>query len=189
MTDGSIVTVFGSSRPVPGDPEYRLAYEVGRELSSAGLAICTGGYGGVMEAAARGARELQSSPVDPGHRTIGVVARAFAGRMPNYWIDRVITVDSMVDRLLKLVSLGDAYVVLRGGTGTLLELATVWEFMNKQTMRKKPTVIVGPFWDPVVKTVRDELAHEGNLKKAGYLTSVATPAECVAVLRAQLPEH
>ncbi len=184
MTTGRIVTVFGSSRPVAGDPEYRQAYEVGRMLAAEGFIICTGGYGGVMEAAARGARELPASPMDPGHRTIGVVARAFAGRKANRWIDRVITVDSMVDRLLKLVSLGDAYVVLRGGTGTLLELATVWEFMHKNVMQQKPAVIVGSFWDAVVRTVGDEVQREG---KTGLSVSVVSTAEeCAAALRERL---
>ncbi len=189
MKPGKIVSVFGSSRPVAGDAEYRIAYDVGRELALSGLVVCTGGYGGVMEAAARGARELPSSPLDSGHRTIGVVARAFAGRTANRWIDRVITVDSLVDRLLKLISLGDAYVVLRGGTGTLLELAAVWEFMNKHVMQEKPAVIVGPHWDAVVKTISDELIREGRGPGAGYVTVVRSPAECASTIRTRLSER
>jgi hypothetical protein len=181
--------VFGSSRPVPDDPEYRLAHDVGRELAAAGFVVCNGGYGGMMEASARGAKEAPSSPVEPGRRTIGVIASAFAGRSANRWIDRVIVVDSMVDRLLKLISLGDAYVVLKGGTGTLLEFAAVWEFMNKRVMQEKPIVIVGPFWDGVVKTLRDELAWEGLTECTKYVTVTATPAECARVLRSRFSDR
>ncbi len=186
MTRGRIVSVFGSSRPVPDDPEYDLARAVGREIAAAGFVVCTGAYGGVMEAAARGAHEAPDSPLEPGKRTIGVAAAAFAGRSPNRWIDRVITVDSMVDRLLKLISLGDAYVVLKGGTGTLLELAAVWEFMNKQMMLQKPLIVVGSFWDTVIRAMNDELTWEGRETCTSYVTRAATPAECASVLRTRL---
>ena len=51
------VAVFGSSEPVEGELLYAVARDVGRELALAGYAVATGGYGGVMEAASRGARE------------------------------------------------------------------------------------------------------------------------------------
>ena len=189
MTQGKIVTVFGSSRPVAGDPEYQQAYDVGRLLAVEGIVVCTGGYDGVMEAAARGAKEASGAETLSGQQTIGIVARSFAGRSPNKWIDRVITVDSMIDRLLKLLSLGDAYVVLRGGTGTLLELAAVWELMNKKAMQEKPVIIVGSSWDPVITTVSDELRREGNRGAPNLIKIVATPPECVDDLRERFSDR
>jgi uncharacterized protein (TIGR00730 family) len=181
---GNIVTVFGSSRPVAGDPAYRLAYEVGAELAGAGFTVCNGGYGGTMEGSARGARESKTSRVPPDQRTIGVIATGFGRRSANRWIDKIIKVDTMVERLLKLVSLGDAYVVLRGGTGTLLEFAAVWEFMNKTIMPEKPIVVVGPFWDSVLKTLREEAAWEGLGDCTRFVHVVHTPPECAAKVRA-----
>ena len=55
MRDERIITVFGSSRPLPEETDYQEALELGRRLAAAGFAICSGGYGGVMEAASRGA--------------------------------------------------------------------------------------------------------------------------------------
>ena len=52
----NVITIFGSSRPVKGDEEYQLAYEVGKQLSLAGFTVCNGGFGGIMEASARGAK-------------------------------------------------------------------------------------------------------------------------------------
>jgi predicted Rossmann-fold nucleotide-binding protein len=52
-----IITVFGSSRPEDGHADYVESLELGRALAAAGFAVCTGGYGGVMEAVSRGARE------------------------------------------------------------------------------------------------------------------------------------
>ena len=52
-----IVTVFGSSRPRAGDADYEEARTLGRALAKHGFSVCSGGYGGVMEAASRGAKE------------------------------------------------------------------------------------------------------------------------------------
>ena len=51
-----VISVFGSSRPRPGDAEYADAQSLGTELARKGFVVCTGGYGGVMEAASRGER-------------------------------------------------------------------------------------------------------------------------------------
>jgi len=176
-----VVTVFGSSRTRQGEHDYEIAYNVGRELATAGFTVCNGGYGGTMEASARGAK-------DAGGDTIGVITKSFPGSTANRWIKTVIEENTLVDRLLKLVSLGDAYVVLRGGTGTLLELAAVWEFMNKNIIREKPIVVVGGFWNGVVKTLKEELAWEGVGDSGRFVTLVDSPDACAAVLRNTMHE-
>jgi uncharacterized protein (TIGR00725 family) len=128
-----------------------------------------------MEASARGATEA-------GGDTIGITTKAFPGKPPNEWIDTVVATDSLVERLLKLISTADAYIVLKGGTGTLLELAAVWEFMNKTMMDEKPIIVIGNFWNEVVRTLNDELAWEGLENCTKFVTRVADPAECAKVL-------
>ena len=179
MAARKVISVFGSSSPAPADPEYVLAYELGAALARAGYTVCNGGYGGIMEASARGAREA-------GGQTIGVVAAAFGDRQPNSWIESVVTTDSLVERLLKLVALGDAYVILKGGTGTLLEFAAVWEFVNKRMMQEKPIIVVGGFWNGLVKTLKEELAQEGAAGGTGHVIVVDSPGACVRVLNERL---
>ena len=179
---GQIVTVFGSSRPREGDPEYALAYAVGSELARNGFTVCNGGYGGTMEASAKGAR-------DAGGKTIGVVARVFAGKQANPWIEETITTNTLVDRMMELISQGDAYTILKGGTGTLLELAAVWEFMNKGMMKEKPIVVVGNFWEGVLRTLNEELAWEGLDNCTKYVTAVASPVECASFISEQLGKN
>jgi predicted Rossmann-fold nucleotide-binding protein len=70
-----IVTVFGSSRPREGDAQYAQARELGAALAEKGIIVCSGGYGGVMEAVSRGAKEA-------GGRTLAVTAQFFKGRGP-----------------------------------------------------------------------------------------------------------
>ena len=165
------MTIFGSSRPGETEPEYELALQLGRALAEAGYAICNGGYGGTMEASARGAREAH------GH-TIGVTVRSF-GRTVNPWIAEEMATDSLMERILKLIQTGDAYVVLKGSTGTLLELAAVWEFANKGFMRQKPILILGDFWEGVVQTLKGELDREGLENCTRFVERVDTPEACV----------
>jgi hypothetical protein len=172
------ISVFGSSRPQPEDPEFQLAYNVGKELGTAGFVVCNGGYGGIMTASARGAK-------DAGSRTIGVTSTIFT-RTVNQWIDREVKTQSMMERLLTLMELGDGYVVLKGGTGTLLELACVWEFINKGFIPEKPIVVLGSFWSGVVETLREELVWEGLGDCTKFVKQAGTPQECAALLTEML---
>ncbi len=65
---GRIVSIFGSSRPRPGESEYDEAFELGKEIARAGYTVCNGGYEGIMEASSRGAEESGGS-------AIGVICR------------------------------------------------------------------------------------------------------------------
>ena len=172
-----VITVFGSSRPVNGESEYQLAYEVGKQLSLAGYKVCNGGFGGIMEASARGAKDV-------GGKTIGVTFN-IKGRVANPWIDEIIHFPALIDRMMKLVELGDAYVVLKGGTGTLLELAAVWEFINKGLLAKKPIVIIGGFWQNVVETLREESLWEGAGDCTKFIHRASSPEECATFLKQQ----
>ncbi len=133
--DEKIVTVFGSSRPALGDKEYEEARELGNALAKRGFAVCTGGYGGVMEAVSRGAKEN-------GGKTYGVTAEFFQ-RKANEWVDVEVRKKTWQERLFGLVELGDGFVACKGGTGTLVELAVVWEMLNKSVIKTKPSWFLG----------------------------------------------
>ena len=169
-----VISVFGSSRPQPGDAEYQLAFDTGKLLAGAGFTVCNGGYGGIMEATAKGAKT-------GGGTTIGVVS-SFFSVTANPYIDRTVVTEALTDRLLKLIELGDAYIILKGSTGTLLELAAVWEFINKGVIRAKPVVLIGNFWTPVLTTLRNELLYEGKGELSSIVKVAASPEECVKIL-------
>lgn len=173
-----VVSIFGSSHPVEGHADYRVAYEIGAELGRSGFKICNGGYGGVMAASARGAKEAGAS-------TIGVTTDFYKSRV-NPWIDKEIKLPTPMDRLLMLVELGEAYVVLKGGTGTLLELACVWEFINKNVVKEKPIVVFGDFWTPVIGALRKQGLEEGIGDVTRFVQRIDTPQECARVLLEKL---
>lgn len=177
--DEKIITVFGSSRPRTGDPHYQEALTLGRALAERDFSVCTGGYAGLMEAVSHGAREA-------GGRALGVTARFFESRA-NPWVSEEIRVDTWQDRLFELIRKGDGYVACRGGTGTLVELAVVWEMLSKGVMEPKPIVILGDFWRPVIERVREgEPGHpSARGERDGPLIQAATsPAEAAEYLAA-----
>jgi len=141
------ITLFGTGKAKPGDSAYAQAYEVGKLLAQTGFTIANGGYGGTMLAAAKGASEA-------GGKIIGVTCSAFKQSIANEYISREIVTDSLNERLNTLIKLGQGYVVLPGGTGTLLELAKVWELKNKGFLETgTPIILVGRFWKPLLDLI------------------------------------
>ncbi|HTW23042.1 MAG TPA: LOG family protein [Candidatus Baltobacteraceae bacterium] len=172
-----VVTVFGSGRLRDGDPHYAEARQLGAQLAARGFRICSGGYGGVMEAASRGAKEA-------GGRTLGVTAEFFRSTA-NEWIDEQVRVKTWQERLFELIKRGDAYVTCPGGTGTLAELAVVWEMLNKGAMARKPFVVLGEFWRPVVDLVSEVefgRARDRGKGDAPLVHVAASPADAGAYL-------
>ncbi len=156
------ITIFGTSRAKQGDANFQLAYETGKLLAEAGFTIANGGYGGTMLAAAKGA-------VEAGGGVIGVTCSAFKNSKANKYVTREIVTASLDERLDTLIKLGQGYVVLPGGTGTLLELAKVWELKNKGFLKTdKPIILLGGFWKPLVELVAGDDPDSGRyVKQAG----------------------
>ena len=107
-----LVAVFGAYEPRPGDVAYEQARGVGDQLGRLGYSVITGGYGGVMEAASRGA-------VEAGGEALGVIC-TFWGRTPNRFVTQVVPTDGLDERIGVLVDRADGgYVILPGATGTV----------------------------------------------------------------------
>ena len=176
-----IITVFGSSRPREGDPDYEDARLLGHTLAESGFAICTGGYGGVMAALSHGAKQA-------GGKTYGVTAEFFSAKV-NPWVDVEVRVATWQERLFELIRLADGFVACKGGTGTLVELAVVWEMLNKSVMSAKPFATLGDFWQPIIERVLEvELAHHSPWGEAnGKLVYIAmSPKDVVRYLQSKL---
>jgi hypothetical protein len=165
-----IVTVFGSSRAQPGDPEYESAYRLGCLLGERGWVLCNGGYSGTMAAAAQGAKES-------GGDTIGVTVSLYDEAIANPHIDRNIVTASLFARLEQLVALGQAYVVLRGGIGTLLELAMVWNAVQS-TQAGRPVIVIGDEWGEILRLLQIRLPmHPWEAQSLSLVPSVEAAVE------------
>ncbi len=132
----SLVAVFGSADPQEGDSLYELAREVGGCLVAAGYGVVTGGYGGVMEGASRGAAEA-------GGAAVGVTCANFLGRTPNRFLTETREENDLVARTGALVEAACGYIVLHGKSGTLAELTLVWALHRAGSLGRRPVVLWG----------------------------------------------
>jgi uncharacterized protein (TIGR00725 family) len=149
-----IITVFGSSKPREGEEEYNIAYKLGSLLAKSGFDVCTGGFMGTMEAVSKGANEH-------GAEVIGVTVDIWSSN-PNRFITKEIKCGNLLERVNKLIELGDAFVVLQGGTGTLLELAAAWELANKGLMDHKPILCHSSMWQGIISIMNIQMKKEGR---------------------------
>ena len=149
-----VITIFGSSKPINNEEQYLTAYNLGKQLAQVGFDICTGGFNGIMEAASKGA-------IEAGAEAIGVTVNLWSGRT-NKYITKEIVCDTLFERIDKLIELGDGFVVLQGGTGTLLELAAVWEYFNKGLLKEKPIAVHSAIWEVIVTEMNKQMKLEGR---------------------------
>jgi uncharacterized protein (TIGR00730 family) len=135
------VTVFGSARTPPDHPHYALMREVGAALGRAGLAVITGGGGGVMEAVNRGAK-------DAGALSIGCNIELPHEQRQNEYLDIALRFRHFFVRKVMFVRYACAFVIGPGGFGTLDELFESLTLIQTQTIRHFPVILVGEDeWD------------------------------------------
>lgn len=136
---GPCVTVFGSARTKPGDPTYTDAMAVGRGLAMAGFAVATGGGGGIMEAANRGAAL-------GGGGSIGMPIALPFEESGNEFLELSVTFDHFPARKTCLILACDAVVLFAGGFGTLDELFEVLTLIQTGKMAPVPIILVGSWY-------------------------------------------
>ena len=173
------VTVFGSARFAEDHRYYQLAREVGTALERAGFAVMTGGGGGVMEAANRGAKE-------GGGLSLGCNIQLPREQKPNRYLDKFIEFEHFFARKVMLVKYSCAFVVLPGGFGTLDEAFEIATLMQTGKLERFPLIAVGSeFWDQLVAFVRDTMLKVGtvSLEDVEFIHRVDSSAEVVRIVQ------
>jgi uncharacterized protein (TIGR00730 family) len=154
---GKAVSIFGSARTPIGDPQYERARRVARMLGSAGWAIITGGGGGIMEAANRGAREA-------GVPSIGLDIELPHEQAMNPYVDAGLTFHYFFARKVMFVRYASAFVAFPGGFGTLDELFEAATLRQTQKIQHFPIVLFGSdYWRGLLDWLRDPLLREGKI--------------------------
>ena len=173
------IAVFGSSEPLPGEPLYEQARELGSLLANAGYAVITGGYGGVMEGANRGAHEA-------GGRSIGVTCAIFDHRVPNRFLTEAVPTPDLFLRTQELIVRARGFVVLPGKSGTLAELTMLWALDRAGCLAGRPVILLNEAWDPLI----DHLSRNGMLESSQLkLTRRAAEArDALGAIRAALEQ-
>jgi uncharacterized protein (TIGR00730 family) len=154
---GAAVSVFGSARTPPDDPEYELARAVARRLGEAGFAIITGGGPGVMRAANEGAR-------DAGALSIGLDIDLPYEQGMNDFVDLPLQFHYFFVRKVMFVRYASAFLVFPGGFGTLDELFEALTLIQTNKIRHFPVILFcADYWSGLVQWIRERLLAEGKI--------------------------
>ena len=172
-----LITIFGPSECTPETALYQTVERLGALLAEAGFAVVNGGYAGVMEAVSKGAHSA-------GGGVIGVTAEVYfaRGKEANEFLTKEIKVKSANDQLMELIDLADAYIACGISAGTLVEVATAWDYMLKEFMEEKPLILLGKGSEELCTVL---FRQEAYTSKERFVTLVRTPEEAIVKLLAR----
>ena len=176
---GPAVTVFGSTRTLPGTTDYERAERIGAGLAAAGYTVITGGGPGIMEAANKGA--VSANGVSVG---LGIELPVEQGL--NDYVDIGLEFRYFFVRKMMFVKYSQAFVVLPGGFGTLDELFEALTLVQTGKITKFPIVLVdSAYWSGLISWMHGTLLEQGNISPADpELFRVADdPAAVVQIIK------
>jgi len=152
---GPAVSVFGSARTKPDEPMYDAARRLAADLSTAGLAVITGGGPGIMEAANRGAAEAGGTSVGLG------IELPFESGLNDY-VNLGINFRYFFARKTMFVKYAQGFVVMPGGFGTLDELFESLTLVQTHKVTSFPVVLFGSdYWQGLLDWLRASALSHG----------------------------
>ncbi len=139
---------LGFADAPPEDPLYKEVFAAAKFVAEKGFVVANGGGPGVMKAATLGAKA-------GGGKTIGVTfypkdIALFEGRDPENTFDEEVVTKNYLERTLKLLEVGDIYVIFKGGTGTISEFGMAWGLAKLYYGHHKPLILYGQFWENII---------------------------------------
>jgi uncharacterized protein (TIGR00730 family) len=177
---GPAVTVFGSARTPRDHPHYALVREVGAALGRAGYAVITGGGGGLMEAANRGAKGA-------GAVSVGCNVELPREQGFNAYLDVELRFRHFFTRKVMFVRYACAFVIGPGGFGTLDELFEALTLIQTATIEQFPVILVGEGeWDGLLAWLRATALSDHRIDEADLagIHTVGSPDEVVEIVDA-----
>jgi uncharacterized protein (TIGR00730 family) len=147
------VTIFGSAR-IPSDHwVYAAVRDLATELVKMGCGIVTGGGPGLMQAANEGAALAGAAQ----ERSIGIRVHLPFEQEVNAFVGEAYAHRTFFSRLHHFVLVSDAFVVVPGGIGTVLELAMIWQLLQVRKLNRTPLILIGRMWADFVSWGRQYL--------------------------------
>ncbi|MDQ6984773.1 MAG: methyltransferase domain-containing protein [Candidatus Dojkabacteria bacterium] len=172
------ITFFGDSAIPEGDPIYKSVWELSKALAERGYTVVDGGGPGLMKAATDGAEsvggETQAVYWEP------KLASFFEGKNLANVTDKSSASSNYVNRTFGLIERGDAYIVCKGGTGTVSEFGLVWALSKLYYGCHKPVILFGDFWEDLIEAFQKALYIDET--ELGVLYKATTPEEVLAHL-------
>src|SRR5512132_149268 len=178
------VTIFGSARLKRATPVYNGVKKLAVELTKMGCDIISGGGPGLMQAANEGAHSVH--PKAP-NRSVGIrIALPFEQEV-NPFVGQAYEHRTFFSRLHHFMIVSDAFVVVPGGIGTLLELSLAWQLLQVRKLYNTPLILVGKMWVELIEWSRRSMLQKGNELASDIDFAiphcVSTIDECLALIR------
>lgn len=141
------VTIFGSARIKFNTPAYDNVRRLAHDLALLGCRIVTGGGPGLMQAANEGAYQA-----DPANKagSVGIRVDLPFEQNANSFVGEAYAHKTFFTRLHHFMLVSDAFIVMPGGIGSLLEAAMVWQLLQVKKLYNTPLILVGPIWSELV---------------------------------------
>src|SRR6516165_5129392 len=178
------VSIFGSARTAPGVFPYDEVKRLAAELTVMGCDIITGGGPGLMRAANEGAASATAGATT---RSVGVRVELPFEQEANPFVAEVYEHKTFFSRLHHFMIASDAFVVVPGGIGTLLELSLAWQLLQVSKLYNNPLILVGKMWADLVEWGRKTMLIEGSelASKVDFTIPhcVNTIKEAIALIR------
>ena len=153
------VTIFGSARLEPGTVAYDGVKQLAGELVTMGCDIMSGGGPGLMQAANEGALSVDPKAL---HRSVGIRVDLPFEQAINPFVGEAYQHRTFFSRLHHFMIISDAFVVVPGGIGTLLELALAWQLLQVRKLYNTPLVLVGKMWPELIEWGRRFMVQKGS---------------------------
>ena len=167
------VSVFGSARTHPDDPQYKQSTEVSRLLAEAGFSIITGAGPGIMEAANKGARL-------GGGRSIGCNIELPFEQGANPYVDTLVNFRYFFVRKTMFIKYSIAFIIFPGGFGTLDELFEALTLIQTGKIYQFPVILFGRhYWAGLVRWLQTRVLGERKISPSDLDLMLLTddPAE------------
>jgi uncharacterized protein (TIGR00730 family) len=153
------VTIFGSARIKPGTPAYEAVKKLAAELAGLGCDILTGGGPGLMQAANEGAHSADPQGL---RRSVGINIELPFEQEVNPFVGQAYGHRTFFSRLHHFMIASDAFIVVPGGIGTLLELSLAWQLLQVRKLYNTPLILVGKMWAELIDWGRRTMLREGE---------------------------
>lgn len=179
---GPCVSIFGSARTTPDDPYYKMAETTAKLLAQNGFGVISGGGGGVMEAANKGATEA-------GGMSIGLNIELPHEQAPNPFANLQLNFHYFFIRKVVFVKYSQAYIIMPGGFGTMDELFEALTLIQTHRIKPFPTFLMGSdYWGGLVSWMKDKMLDQKyiNADDLDYFTVIDDPEEVVKSIKRTL---
>jgi uncharacterized protein (TIGR00730 family) len=153
------VTIFGSARLKPGSVAYENVKKLAAELTRMGCDIMSGGGPGLMQAANEGALSVDPKAL---HRSVGIRVDLPFEQAVNPFVGQAYEHRTFFSRLHHFMIISDAFVIVPGGIGTLLELSLAWQLLQVRKLYNTPLIFVGKMWAELVEWGRKTMLKKGS---------------------------